>query len=69
MTDRIKGLTVLLEPDKRDDDTEYIINAIRMIKGVVSVKSYKSYIADIDHDLAVETARRELTTKLSDVLK
>ena len=66
MTDRIKGLTVLLEPDKRDDDAEYIINAIRMIKGVVSVKSH---IADTDHHLAVETARRELTTRLRDVLK
>lgn len=66
MTDRIKGLTVLLEPDKRDDDAEYIINAIRMIKGVVSVKSH---IADMDHHFAVETARRELTTKLWDVLK
>jgi hypothetical protein len=66
MTDRIKGLTVLLEPDKRDDDAQCIIDAIRMIKGVVSVKSH---IADMDHHLAVETARRELTNKLWDALK
>ncbi len=66
MTDRIKGLTVLLEPDKRDDDAEYIINAIRMIKGVVSVKSH---IADMNHYFAVETARRELTQKLWEALK
>ena len=66
MTDRIKGLTVLLEPDKREDDAECIINAIRMIKGVVSVESH---VADIDHHLAVDTARRELANKLWDVLK
>lgn len=66
MTDRIKGLTVLLEPDKRDDDAEYIINAIRMIKGVVSVKAH---VADMNHHLAVETARRALMDKLRDVLK
>ena len=66
MTERIKGLTVLLETDKRDDDAEYIINAIRMIKGVVSVNAH---IADTDYYLAVETARRELTNKLRDVLK
>lgn len=34
MTDRVKGLTVIFEQDIRDDDCEYITNAIRMIRGV-----------------------------------
>lgn len=37
MTDRFKGLTVVLDRDIREDDAEYIIKAISMIKGVQSV--------------------------------
>lgn len=38
MTDRYFALTVALEKDTRDDDAEPIINAIKMIKGVLNVK-------------------------------
>jgi hypothetical protein len=38
MTDRIKGLTIALDRDYRDDDVDAIVNAIMMIKGVLSVK-------------------------------
>jgi len=38
MTDRFSSLTVVLEKDIREDDAEHILNAIRMIKGVLSVK-------------------------------
>ena len=38
MTDRYNYLTVALSKDLRDDDAEMLINAISMIKGVVSVK-------------------------------
>lgn len=38
MTDRIKGLTIALDRDYRDDDVEAIVNAIMMVKGVLSVK-------------------------------
>ena len=34
MTDRFKGLTVVLDRDIREDDAEYIIKTISMIKGV-----------------------------------
>ena len=40
MTDRIKGLTVSLTHDIRDDDCEEIINAIKMIKGVGGVQKH-----------------------------
>jgi hypothetical protein len=38
MTNRIKGLTVALDRDYRDDDVEAIVNAILMVKGVKGVK-------------------------------
>ena len=37
MTDRIKGFTVVLAQDVREDDFEAIENVVRMIKGVQSV--------------------------------
>ena len=38
MTDRLKGFTITLEKDVRDDDADGIINALKMVKGVASVK-------------------------------
>lgn len=37
MTDRYHSLTVVLKNDIREDDAESIINAVRMIKGVLGV--------------------------------
>jgi len=37
MTDRLKGVVVTFDRDIREDDAEYILNAIRMIKGVIDV--------------------------------
>lgn len=38
MTDRHSGYIVTLAEDIREDDAEYILNALRMVKGVASVK-------------------------------
>jgi len=38
MTDRYKGLMVVFEKDIRDDDAKKIIDAIKMIKGVLNVE-------------------------------
>ena len=65
MSDRINIITVVLEKEKRDDDCEYIINAIKMIKGVLSVKSN---VADPIECMAQERARRELGGKLWEVI-
>jgi len=65
MTDRIHSLTVVLEKDMRDDDCESIINAINMIRGVLSVKPHISNIYD---HMAKERAKDELGKKLWDVL-
>lgn len=65
MTDRYYALTVILEKDMRDDDAENIIEAIKMIKGVLKVKPS---IANPDTWMAEERARRELGEKLWAVL-
>jgi len=65
MTDRYHSLTVVLDRDIRDDDAEPILMAIRMIKGVLSVKPK---VADIDSNMAEDRARRNLEQKLFDVI-
>ena len=65
MTDRYHSIAVVLNEDIREDDAEYILNAIKMIKGVLSVKPY---ISDLDSHMAEERARRKLESKLWAVL-
>ena len=66
MTDRINGLTVVLTHDIRDDDCQCIIDAILMIKGVLSVKTN---ISDhFDNHVASERVRRELTDKMWEII-
>jgi hypothetical protein len=38
MTDRLKGVMVVFDRDIREDDAQEIINAIKMVRGVLSVK-------------------------------
>lgn len=38
MTDRFHSLQVVLEQNIRDDDCERLIDAIKMVRGVLSVK-------------------------------
>jgi len=65
MTDRYYALTVVLEKDMRDDDAESIINAIGMIKGVLSVKGN---ISNPETWVAEERARIDLGQKLLKVV-
>jgi hypothetical protein len=37
MTTRIKGFTITLEKDLREDDIEELVTALRMVRGVASV--------------------------------
>jgi len=46
MTDRIKGLTVTLDHDYRDDDVDAIVNAIMMVKGVTGVEKHVVQLDD-----------------------
>ena len=46
MTDRIKGVLITFEKDIRDDDAKPIIEALNMIKGVLTVKHYVTGMED-----------------------
>ena len=46
MTDRIKGLTITLDNDYRDDDVQEIVRAISMIRGVAHVALHVTDFAD-----------------------
>lgn len=47
MTNKVKGFTVTLEEDFREDDVERIMNAIKMIRGVLHVEP--SIVTSEDH--------------------
>ncbi len=61
MTDRIKGLTVVLEDNIREDDAQPIIDAILQIRGVISVSKH---ITDFDHHTAKMQVRHEIREKI-----
>lgn len=65
MTDRIKGLTVVLERDIRDDDCEPLIDAIKMLRGVLRVVPLVDNANDF---INRERIRRELQEKLFNAL-
>lgn len=66
MTDHHSGYIVVLGSDLREDDAEYVINAIRMIKGVISVQQI---ISNPDTHVATERAKYELITKINMLLR
>ena len=66
MTDRINGVFVTLDRDIRTDDAEHLLNAIRMIKGVVDVSPN---ISDPNNHMAKISAKIELGNKIMKVLK
>ena len=57
MTDRYEGFVITLRNQIREDDAEATINAIKQIKGVVSVEPV---IGNVDIQLAKTQARSEL---------
>lgn len=65
MTDRYNALTVVLEKDIREDDAEALLNAIRQLRGVLSVHGN---VADFDDQIAQDRVRHELGEKLWRVL-
>lgn len=49
MTDRISSLVVVLDDDYREDDVQHLVEAIKCLKGVISVKpnvvDHSEYVA------------------------
>ncbi len=66
MTDRVKGFYVALDRDYRIDDVQIIIDAVKMIKGVLDVKEN---IADSNDWMNRELIRMEIHKKLYEALK
>ena len=66
MTERLKGVYVAFDRDIRDDDAEFILNAIRMIKGV---KSVEANVVDADDWMNRQNIKSEYRTKILNVLK
>ena len=65
MTDHYYSIGVVLEKDIRDDDAECILNAIRMVKGVLSVEPN---IADLQSAMAESRARKDIADKIWEIL-
>jgi hypothetical protein len=65
MTNRYNAVVVTFDRDIREDDAEAIINAIQMLKGVLSVTPN---VSDINMHVAESRVKRELTDRLYDVL-
>lgn len=65
MTDRIKGFTVALDKDIRIDDVEFIMNAIKMIKGVNNVEPL---VVDSSDFIARSRYKREVQDKIFKML-
>lgn len=65
MTDRLAGFIVTLEKDIREDDAQATINAIRCLRGVLSVKPI---VSDFDLHMAEERARNHLGAQIWAVL-
>ena len=66
MTDRFNALIVVLDENIRVDDAQVIINAISMIKRVVSVKGN---VSDFGSHIAEERARIDLVNKIAQILQ
>lgn len=64
MTDRHAGYLVTLADDVREDDAEAVINALRMVKGVVRVEPVP---ANIDQSIARTRRDSEWATRISEV--
>lgn len=65
MTDRIHSITIVLEEDTRVDDAESLLNAVKMMKGVVSAEGN---VADCVSYVAETRVRSEIGRKLFKVL-
>lgn len=65
MTDRYLTLTVVLDKDTRDDDAQGLVDAISLMKGVMSVEGN---VADVQDYMARATAIDLWREKLIDVL-
>lgn len=65
MTDRISGFVVALDHDMRDDDVKPTLDALRHIKGVLSVEPVGA--DPLPGAIATTRVRSEIANHLADV--
>lgn len=65
MTDRYNALTIILESDIRDDDAQPLIEAIKQLRGVLSVEPH---LATPEEAIAEARVRSELGKELLAVI-
>lgn len=65
MTDRVRALTVILEKDMREDDIQYLANAIQMFRWVAKVEMRPVNSNDV---IAKIQAQNEIRQSLLDVI-
>jgi hypothetical protein len=66
MTDRYKGFLVTLDKEIRSDDAEHIINALKMVRGVQSVKPYVKGMQDY---MEYEKAKSDIGQKILEFVR
>jgi hypothetical protein len=66
MTDRYNHLVVVLDKDLRTDDAEPLMNAIRQMKGVLSVDG--NVVTGLDH-AATARVKAELSKRVFDFIR
>lgn len=65
MSDRYNGFAVVLEKNLKDEDAERTINAIKQIKGVLTVKPN---IGSFDEITAAARVKADLARRMWDVI-
>jgi len=65
MSDRHKGYVVTLKDSIKDDDSKHIMNAIRMVKGVIAVDPV---IENIDDHITKQKVQFDMKDKIWRVL-
>ena len=66
MTDRIRGVYVAFDTDFRSDDAQPIIDAIKMVRGVLSVEPHVTDARDYD---ARAKIHRHFQTEIIEALR
>lgn len=65
MSDRHAAYIVTLAQDIREDDAEATLTALRMVRGVLSVKPV---VAELELHIAEERARHDLGARVLDAI-
>jgi hypothetical protein len=65
MTDRVDAFIVVLEEDIREDEVRPVLDAIRQLRGVLSVEVHIAYPSTA---IATARARHEYASKLWDII-